>query len=348
MAINQIFVIVNFFNAFLTLALGIFTIIKGLKKENIIWFIFTITIFLWSLGVGVVCYTKDIHVAEWWLKYVYFVGLIFLAPVFQHFCLTVIGEDEKHKIYQIICYLIGLVCVIETFLGKLTKIITTTVFTFYPGMIHPGYDCFLLLFVWCSIYGFIILFKGLKKYKGIYIKKQQIKVFIISVMIGYSAGSTAFLPTFNLPVLPAGIFIFCFFNFAITYVIIRYKFMDIQTIIHKTVGWLISSSLVIVPIFLFMIKARSILQTMTGWQLAIMGIAVIYLYVVYYKYIQPAVDQIFQRRKYNYKELLVKIHAEFSKALEPQVLIDSLKNKLTHNLYIERLFIALRKKISII
>ena len=328
---------------FLTLALGIFTIIKGLKKENIIWFIFTITIFLWSLGVGVVCYTKDIHVAEWWLKYIYFVGLIFLAPVFQHFCLTVIGEDKKHEIYQIICYLIGLVCVIETFSGKLTKIITTTVFKYYPGIIFPMYFIFLLLFIWCTIYGFIILFKGLKKFKDVNIKKQQIKVFIISTLIGYAAGVTAFLPTFGMPVIPAGIFIFGFFNFVITYAIIKYKFFDIQTITHKTAGWLISSSLVIIPMFLFIFYARNILRTMTGWQLTIFAIAVIYLYVAYYRYIQPAIDQFFQRKKYNYKDLLVKIHAESSMTLDLQHLINNLKKKLIQTLYVERLFIALRR-----
>ncbi len=111
----------------------------------------------------------------------------------------------------------------------------------------------------------------------------------VPAMLGYN-----FYPLSNLMFIPL-IFL--------GYGILRYRLMDIQSVLHVTFIWLCISSVIIVPnVIIFNILHpffKSIDKSLLFFLLTI-WFAVNYLYFIK---VQPVIDQVFNRRKYNLKKV---------------------------------------------
>ena len=95
--------------------------------------------------------------------------------------------------------------------------------------------------------------------------------------------------------------------------IVRFKAMEISTVIHKTIGWLVASSLIILPIYGVYYLVHDYLIKWNLLELTFFTFGLFYLFTLYYQYVKPYIDQYFQKRKYNYKEELEKMNKQFSK-----------------------------------
>ena len=103
--------------------LGLFVYLRDKKnKINIIWGLFCICVALWSLGLGMMTNSPNKETALFWLKYVHYLGAIFIPIVFLHFCLVLIGIYQKRKTFIKIGYLIITILLIANFSGYLASV----------------------------------------------------------------------------------------------------------------------------------------------------------------------------------------------------------------------------------
>ncbi len=124
--------------------------------------------------------------------------------------------------------------------------------------------------------------------------------------------TTGILTATNVPAMngidfyPLGNFLFIPL-LVLTYGILRYRLMEIQSVIHHTAFWFILSSFIAIPnIVLFLFMSEFFLSIGKAYLFAIF-ILWFFLNYIYFNRIQPLIDQLFNRRNYN----LARIEAEF-------------------------------------
>ena len=105
-------------------------------------------------------------------------------------------------------------------------------FRFYThgGILYPVYG---VLFFICITDCVLKLAKGLSAPKT-GLTKPQIQYILAATLIGFLGGWTAFLPVFNLPIYPVGMFVVFLYPVIMAYAIVRHRLMDIEVIIKKT------------------------------------------------------------------------------------------------------------------
>jgi len=109
-----------------------------------------------------------------------------------------------------------------------------------------------------------------------------------------------------------------------SYAIIRFRLLDIETFIHKTVGWLITLVVALLP---FSILLYSMLSAADFFQLStavIIGMIIVYLLFTYstYALLKDKIDSLFQRKKYE----TTKIISHFTQSLRPVLNLKELTN----------------------
>ncbi|MBI1927306.1 hypothetical protein HYR99_24080 [Candidatus Poribacteria bacterium] len=87
--------------------------------------------------------------------------------------------------------------------------------------------------------------------------------------------------------------------FFMAYAIIKYRAMEIDTVIHRTLFWLLMTSLVLLPIYGTLGLIRKWLSTLkTTWEVALVATAFFFLFFAYIRKVQPLIDRLFQRDYY--------------------------------------------------
>lgn len=232
MSLINSFYIICFFNSIISFVFGSFVYLKNKASSiNKVWALFCITIFFWSLGLGMMTKSDSYLEALFWLKYVHYIGIIFLPITFLHFCLILLEINKKRKKIIIASYIAGIIFLISNFLGYLVDIKSSDPFKYYtkPELLYP---VFLAIFFLLFSYGYFEIFLGIIKSKGL--KKKQLLYFFISAVIGLSGGSSAYFLVYDIPIFPYGVYIFSFYTIVVSYAIVRYHLMDIYFIIKKS------------------------------------------------------------------------------------------------------------------
>ena len=114
------------------------------------------------------------------------------------------------------------------FPGFFVKEITKKyIFNYYPT---AGLGYYLFLFVYLTIipYSFYLLIKNYRKTTGL--KAQQIKYLIIASLLGFLGGGTAFLLTFDVPILPYGIIFFALYPVVIAYAMTKHHLFNLKVV----------------------------------------------------------------------------------------------------------------------
>jgi len=201
-----------------------------------------------------------------------------------------------------------------------------------PVLIGGEYETIFRLIYMAPLFVTIVfLFDYYKKETGY--KKKQISYFIYGTML-YAIGSVlsgTIVPFFTTSLLIKDllydsimIFLMLWLVF-LTYAIIKYRLMEIETIFHKTLIWIIVSFSILLPLLLFFYFTAQFFHFFSRVQLAIIFFIIVYLFNKYNNYLQPRIDRFFQRRKYNRE----KFFENFIRELSILSGIEDLHNKIT-------------------
>ncbi len=212
-------------------------------------------------------------------------------------------------------------------------------FSELPGV---GFPIFGLFMIWGVVYGVYRLLGAYRASSGF--KHAQLQYMLLAVLfaclgvVAYGVVMVYGWSSFSGPPL---YFLFeIAYSLMMAYAIIRHGAMDVKTVVHRTILWLLTSSLIVAPtVALFW----SVAPWLAEHPIAEGGLlAAIILCVLFYaRNIQPRVDHYFQRRRYDLYQAVQKLAEGLVVLRGVDEVSDKVINTVRETLYTENIFIGI-------
>lgn len=215
-------------------------------------FFFNLAVASWSICYGIMYFVGCGKVGDLVNK-ILTCATILLSVLFTHFVLLVL-KKERLKIHYI-GYACAFILISVTFFTDLL-VDGARPKLGLPAYTHAGplYWILPLLLFSNLIYSLKELAGGIKKSKGF--KKNKLLLFFIAAIVGYGAGTPAFLLVFDIPVKPYTTPLVCFYPMILTYAVVKHRFLDIKKLASKTLLFSMLFFLLVscVAVVLFVLK----------------------------------------------------------------------------------------------
>jgi signal transduction histidine kinase len=312
-------------------ALAIFVYLQNRKSiTHISYLIGCLSGVLWLLGDFLVISTQKNISAIFWSKFVY-IGITLIPPGMYFFSCAWLNVIRKKKKWILFNYLLGIIFIVLFFTTD--KFVIGYQRYFFGNYSRLGRLGFIYL-----IYFFSISFTFFKNIIEDYFKEPEgfrkiHKKRIIIAFVFVFAGSLDFLPTYGISIYPIGFLSVLLFNIIVAHTIIRYRLMDIETVIHKTIAWLISNAFLILPFVALIYLTKTWYLNLKPWAaLSLLGLITL-LFLLLLRLLQPKIDHFFQRRRFNLDEISSRFIDDLVhlKGLGP--LISHIEATIAHTLY---------------
>ncbi|MBU1077696.1 MAG: SpoIIE family protein phosphatase [Spirochaetes bacterium] len=334
------------FTGLMTLLEGFTVFIKNPKgltnKMYGLWLTF---VTFWMFGMGIFYFSRSSEVSVFWYKSLTFAGVAFISYGSYLFSLSfIVSNFRKHK-GRIIFF--GSIFVGFYFAGLFSNFIIRGTYSYFWGL-YPKYNTGGAIFLAFWIFLYLLTVSNLiKAYKeAILAKKKQMKLMLIGTIIVYS-GAVDYLPAFGVEIYPFGYLSVIFYFSLIAYIIIRYRALEIETVIHRTILWILSSSLIFISIGTLLFFTRKFLAGLSWFQLSVFTTILFYLFLFYYQKVQPKIDHFFRRRKYDYQTILGKIAEKLATIIDMNELAKEFVTEICETMYLQNsLFYIMDKENS--
>jgi len=260
------YLIVTALTSFATLFLAAFVFFKGPKKKlNYIYSAWALCVGLWSFFLVLNILAPTQEMAALWCHALH-IWAIILPAVYVHFVLLFLGRYEKKQALVYALYIASAILVVIDFTPWFLTAVFREKFNFFvtkPLLIYPIH---LFFFVGSVFYVYFELIRGLIHAKGAERKKNQ--YFLIATVSAYSGGLSNYFINYDFlifPMYPYGNLGVLLYVAVIGLAIIRYRLLDIEVIIKKT--------LVFAGLFGVIMAAISIITVITqGYLGQVLGI----------------------------------------------------------------------------
>jgi hypothetical protein len=313
---------------FICTAVALYAFVNNPKnKINITWGILSLFVGLLSFGWGMIIASNDLGQANFWLK-ITFLGGFFIPSAFLDFVYRSLLIKRRELIAT--SYLVSIALFIIYLFGFVAYIKFDPVLGFFWWKGKFLYNFYVFHLLLAATYGEYLLYKELLKSYGV--RKAQILYLVAATLIGFFGGATVFLPAYDVPIIPFGVYLFPLYPVVVMYAIVKYRLMDISFVIRKglvyslTLG--IFTGVYISGIFFFGQVLRG-LTIGASWLLPLVAIITFsVLFQPLNNYIQARIDRLFFKEKYNYQKTL----KELSQAAAALADIDNLLHKISRTI----------------
>lgn len=316
--------------AIFTIGLFVFLQAKRMIK-NVSFFLLCLSLSLWLLATGFVYLSNNPQTALLWYKYFTFFGVVSIMPNAYLFSAVSSGLLKKQRNFVIGAFVLSYIFYL--------LVVTTDKFIALPHLYfwgyYPHYErlnyIFLAFYAILFIASLVNLWRNYKR-ENIPIKKNQVLIIIIAFAAGFIASVDFVAKIWTVSVYPFGFGPMFIFTSLWAYSIIRYKAFDIETVIHKTVLWILSFSFIIVPIFfiyrcIFTQAGKSSFFQSAFWMVGFLILA------FYLRIIQPKIDHLFQRRRYKLEDISTKFVEDLVRLKGINKLIQRIERTIAETLY---------------
>lgn len=331
--------------ALLDFLLGIFVLCKNYKSSrHIAFFLSSLAVGLWSLEVDYFLVVTSLKSAYFWIHTVA-ITITLIAVTFYHLTLTfTYGNIKDYKNKLLLAYSLAA----GVFIGYIFP-------NFYIKdiIVHPwgkqnilgiGYYIVYLIY---GVYIFLAFRNLITGYRyGSGTKKDQIKYLIYSTLFALIWGTyfNWLLVLFgNYKYIWVGPYCSFIWIPATFYAIVRHRLLDIDTVIHKTILWVLTIIILIIPIgFIHNILKWWMANLNAAWLISIDTLMLV-VFLGYYHRLKPKIDHFFRRRKYDYYSVLSGIGEKIGTELDINSVIDRLLKELNEVLYIRNGLVLVRE-----
>lgn len=302
---------------------------------NIIWALccFSTGLFCLSLSRLIIASNKN---EAWTWNYIMHINAILIPVFFLHFVFHFIGYTKKKIIiflYLISFFLMGLISsplFIKDLVPKASFV--------YWAQIGPLYIGFSLFFLAIVLYAEYLLIKQYKQSSGF--ARNQIKYLILGSTVGFLGGATNFFLNFDIAIFPFGNYFIVAYVFIISYAMVRYRLMDINLVLHRTVFVVLLGF-----IFLFYIVVTKVLYPLLGYNLSIViatiTIATLLSLTPSRKKLASLLDKTLYRGAFDYQDILQQAAQQLIRILDMDKLLAYIKRLLVENIHITTIAIFL-------
>ena len=210
------------------------------------------------------------------------------------------------------------------------------------GILEP---LFLASLFFISLLTLFMLYGGYKSGKYSVVKTKQMLYIFWAITI-YVFSSVDFLPTLGICIYPFGFIFNITFIVIVAMAIIRYRAMEIDTVVHQTILWLLTSLWLVAPSYILFTVLRPWIRELSNVGLTMFALLFFYFFMSYYRYFQPKIDHAFRRRKYDYQTILGKVAEKIATTISIEDLTGQLLNEVCEAMYLRNslLYVLIKEK----
>ncbi len=324
--------------------IGVFVLTQNLRgPSNISFFIICLSSCIWLYGMSLVYCSRYESLALKWYKYFTFFGVTQIAPSIYFFSAAWTGLLPKKRKKIILGYLLAFTFF---FLSCFTSYgiigVRKYFWGFYP-IYGPIAQVFVGAFVICYTMALWTFVQGWQKELRPNYRKQYAYITFAYLITFF--GACDFIPKIvPLPLYPLGYVTVLSWLSIVAYSIIRYKVMDIETVIHKTLMWAALSSVVFLPLGLTIYYFKDLLFYLHPAISAVFGVGLFLLFMIYARTIQPWIDHIFQRRKHDLERTFIKFNDNLVHLKDLDELSSYIVQTIREILYVDKVQIFLKHR----
>ncbi|MBP9865742.1 MAG: response regulator, partial [Candidatus Omnitrophica bacterium] len=205
------------------------------------------------------------------------------------------------------------------------------------GFLEP---VFVVWFYSLMTLSFLNFFKLQRQEQNI-IRRKNLRLVFVAFAVGFF-GSVEYLPNYGIPFFPAAFLPMFLFASIMGYCVVRYKMMDIETVIHKTAMWLVSSIVTVFPFALIVYVLQPFFGRLNPIAMTLCVTAASFLFYLYYEQIQPRLSRVFQQADQNLQRTFIKFNEELVMLKNLRDLVQRSVRLLRRNLYVRAISIYLR------
>ena len=323
--------------------MGTFVLSQNVRSlNNFSFFLICLSSSVWLYGMSLMYCARFEALALDWYKYFTFLGVTQIAPSIYFFSVVWPGQLAPKKKSVVIGYILAFSFYLSSALSGYGVVGVRRYFWgFYP-VYGPIAVAFLSLFV---IYYIAALRNFISGFRTETRPQQRAQILYITVAYGVTfLGACDFIPKLvYAPLYPFGYIAVFLWVPIVAYSIIKYKVMDIETVIHKTLMWAVLSSLVFLPLGGALHYFKDLLLYLHPVMSSVFGVALFVLFMIYAKTIQPWIDHIFQRRKSDLKNALIRFNNNLVHLKGLTELSDYIVRTIREILYVSEVQLFLRK-----
>lgn len=193
------------------------------------------------------------------------------------------------------------------------------------------YFFFLIPFISQVIYSIFNIWRKGRRAKN-ELERKRVKYLYLGFALGFLVGitGTQILPAvFKINEFTAlavsGPFIG---NLPVAFAIVRYRLMEIDTVIHRTFVWLLTSVSVFIPALIVFYLLFPFFGHLNWIQSSFIFILLYFILSLLQKYLQPRINILFRRRRYDYFQVLAEVVGKIGSILDLNGIIERLMSEL--------------------
>ncbi len=328
---------------FLYLLIGVFIFLRRWQAKGALHFY---TICLASFGVFAFSYTSKLNAFDWGIYWLDAICLLFLPPLFLHFCLSFPNPKtflERYSSLKVALYLPAVLLLGTQILFVLEPLLvqaplSTRIFLDQLHMLH---------FAGLFVLGMLALTHTYWASAN-QILRQQMKWIVLGTVFGTLPFFLFYAVPYWMGVVPTiwmeiTVLPLVLIPLTFGYAIIKFRLMDVDIIFKKGVASTLTS-LAVVGFYFGLMAIVSQVFHAAGAHPAYIAISLVvagFVFAPLRNWIQAKVDQYFDRNRYDYRQTLIEFGKKLGSEVNVSRLLETVTEKISTTLSVDKVAVFL-------
>jgi signal transduction histidine kinase len=325
---------------------GLFVLYRGEARllTRRCWFFLCVVVSLWHIGKFLIIIAAS-EPAAYGAAYFIYIAAILIPPTYLHFVLALLGEERTHRAVLRASYILAAVEYIMLLDGIL---ITGVAYQPHTGFYEvPSTAYWLYVISYIAVPSFAILrlavvFAATESA----VKKNQLKYVIYSSLIGFIAGITSFLPLMS-RIPPFGAPVVYFYTLPITYAVARYRLLDIDVVIKKSVIYAVLLLGLLLPCFGIVIVGQILAFGAVSYDFSMSTLVLLIIVGFFFPKLrfrtEEALDRAFFKKRIDYRDTLLRSSRDMVSIVDIRALSENLVRTIGSALAIDKVSLLLSR-----
>jgi signal transduction histidine kinase len=331
--------------SFIALLVGVFVLFRGETRRltRRTWFALCVVVSLWHVGKFLIVIANSESLASQAAGLIY-VAAILIPPAYLHFILALLSEERIHHLVLRVSYAIAGIEYVLLFNGLMIAGVSHRSNIGFYEIPSDAYWLYVSNYILVPSFAIVRLALAFLRTENA-VKKNQLKYVIYSSLIGFVAGVTSFLPIIGSKVPPVGAPIVYFYTLPITYAVARYRLLDIDVVIKKSVIYAVLLLGLLAPCYGIVIVGQKLAFGIVSYDFSI-GTLVLFIIVgfLFPKLrfrTEEALERAFFRKRIDYRDTLLRSSRDMVSIVDIKALSDKLVQTIGKSLDIEKVSLLL-------
>jgi two-component system, NtrC family, sensor kinase len=314
---------------------------RGLTRRS--WFALCVVVSLWHVGKFLIVTAASESFASW-AAYLIYIAAILIPPSYLHFILALLGEERSHRTVLRASYLLAGVEYLLLLDGRLIAGVAYLRHIGFYEVPSQAYWLYVINYTVVPSFAIVRLAIVFGRSESA-VKKNQLKYVIYSSLIGFIAGITSFLPIIGSSIPPFGAPVVYFYTVPITYAVARYRLLDIDVVIKKSVIYAVLLLGLLLPCYGIVILGQKLAFGAVSYEFSISTLVLLIIVAFFFPKLrfrtEEALERVFFKKRIDYRDTLLRSSRDMVSIVSIRALADNLVRTIGKSLSIEKVSLLL-------